>query len=85
MKKSTFSKRIKQLRKNNDLTMEQLADRLGIKKSTVSMWENNGNLPMAKMLILISNEFDVSIDYLLGTSNVNHARGKKKPWLKWNK
>lgn len=70
MKPTTFSKRIKELRKHYDLSMQQLADSLGITKSAVSMWENDDVIPNGKMLINISKEYDVSIDYLLGTINV---------------
>jgi transcriptional regulator with XRE-family HTH domain len=61
-----FSTRIKNLRVKNLLTMREFAKILEISHTTISMWENNGCVPHAEMLMKISQLYDVSIDYLLG-------------------
>lgn len=69
-----FSKRVKELRDKEGLSMEQLAGKLGVTKSRINMWENNGTIPRMDVLIKLAKYFDVSTDYLLGkenTSNVN--------------
>ena len=38
--KETTSKRIKELRLSHNLTMEVLAEKLGVSKSTIAKWEN---------------------------------------------
>ncbi|MGM9947176.1 helix-turn-helix domain-containing protein [Floccifex sp.] len=60
-----FSQRIKSLRKEKNLTQEQLAQSLHVSRQAVSNWENNRNLPDIEMLIQISSVFDVSLDELL--------------------
>ncbi|EOL47562.1 DUF3955 domain-containing protein [Enterococcus phoeniculicola] len=67
-----FGEKIKELRKNNQLTQEAFALRLGVTRQAVSNWENNRNLPDLEMLILISSMFYISLDELiLGGKNRN--------------
>lgn len=61
-----FSERLMMLRKSKQLNQMQLAERLGLKKSTVSNWENNNALPSVEMLMNVANYFHVSLDYLMG-------------------
>lgn len=65
-----FSNAIKILRSNNNLTMQELADQLGVTKGAVSMWENKGIVPREDVLMKISKKYGVSIDKLLG-NNIN--------------
>ena len=61
-----FNERLKLLRTANKLSQVDLANKLGVKKQTVSNWENDNILPSIDMLIKICNFFHVSTDYLLG-------------------
>lgn len=70
MKNNLFKVRIKKLRNDSNLSMEALAEKLGTKKSTISMWENSNIIPREEMLMKISKLFDVSIDYLLGNDEM---------------
>lgn len=63
-----FSKQIKKIRSNSDLTMEQFAKKLGVTKSSVSMWENSNVVPREEVLRKIAVDFNVSVDRLLGVS-----------------
>lgn len=74
MENNFFKVRIKKLRTDNNLSMDALAEKLETKKSTISMWENNGVIPREEMLLKISKFFNVSIDYLLGN---DYMEGKK--------
>lgn len=65
-----FSTRVKELREKSQMSMEQLARELGVTKSRVNMWENNGTLPRSEVLIKLANYFKVSIDYLLGNDDM---------------
>ena len=64
-----FQKRIKDLRTNSKLSMEQLAELLNVTKSRINMWENNGTVPRMDALIKVANHFGVTTDYLLGNDN----------------
>lgn len=66
MDKSVFGQRIKKLRNDNGYSMEELAQKIGVTKSSINMWENGGSVPKENILILLSKLFNVSIDYLLG-------------------
>ncbi|RHV34972.1 XRE family transcriptional regulator [Ruminococcus sp. OM05-10BH] len=70
MANTIFGKRIRKLRHNNDMTMDELATKLNITKSRISMWENKGVVPREDVLIELSKLFKVSIDYLLGNENL---------------
>ena len=61
-----FSIRIKELREKAGLSMEQLAQKLGVTKSRVNMWENSGTVPRMNVLVEVAKHFHVSTDYLLG-------------------
>ena len=72
-----FGDKIKDLRKQNNLTQEKFAIRLNVTRQAVSNWENDRNLPDLEMLILISSIFHVSLDELiLGGTNVNNMTEK---------
>lgn len=64
-----FQKKIKELRKDKNLTMDELAAKMNITKSRVNMWENNGTVPRQDILIKLSQYFNISTDDLLGNFN----------------
>lgn len=57
---------IKKLRRENDMTQEQLADLLGLTSAAVSGWECDRNAPDISQIPLLSHIFGVSADTLLG-------------------
>lgn len=61
-----FGSRLKELRRQNGLTQQQLADRLGVTKSVVSFYELRERSPSPEVLAKMSYVFHVSTDYLLG-------------------
>jgi transcriptional regulator with XRE-family HTH domain len=62
-----FSKRFKELRKENDLTQEQVAEIFHVSPQSVSRWETGANYPDTEMLPHIAVFFKVTVDELLGT------------------
>ncbi|MCI7680240.1 MAG: helix-turn-helix domain-containing protein [Clostridiales bacterium] len=62
----TLSENIKNLRKRAVMTQEQLADKLGVTRQTVSKWKNNMSVPDADILSEMADVFDVSVSELLG-------------------
>ena len=68
--------RIKQLRKKKGVSQSQLAEAIGVKNNTVSTWERGTRKPDFDALQLLSNYFEVSFEYLLGSSDKEEARVK---------
>lgn len=64
--------RIRELRKHKDLTMKDLGSQIGVSESTVSLYENDKRQPDQDTLLRIADYFQVSIDYLLGRTDVKH-------------
>ena len=60
-----FNEQIKRLRKENNLTQEEMAKKLNVTRQAISNWENNRNLPDFEMIILIAKTFGVSLDKLI--------------------
>lgn len=58
---------LKSLREKNHLTQEQMAKRMMVTRQAVSRWENGETQPNTDTLKLLSREFDVSINTLLGS------------------
>jgi len=72
---ATVGQRIRELREAKELTQGDLASRLAVVTSTVSQWETDKRMPDSLMLWRIADLFAVSVDYLLGRSNVPQPVG----------
>ncbi len=57
------------LRKENKLSQEQLAEKIGVTRQTISNWELGETAPNPEQLKLLSQIFHVSIDKLLGNDH----------------
>jgi transcriptional regulator with XRE-family HTH domain len=62
----TIGETLKRLRKEKDMTQEQLAEYLSISTQAVSRWETNQSLPDITMLPVLAHIFDTTSDVLLG-------------------
>ncbi len=58
---------LKNLRENNNLTQEQMAERVMVTRQAVSRWETGETQPNTDTLKLLSQEFNISINTLLGS------------------
>ncbi len=61
-----LSENIKNFRKVKGMSQEELAEKLGVVRQTVSKWEQNLSVPDSEMLIKIAEVFEVSVSNLLG-------------------
>jgi len=61
-----IAENIKNLRRQKNVTQEELSEYLNISFQTISKWERGESLPDINMLIALANYFDVSTDELLG-------------------
>ena len=57
--------RIQQLRKIRGISQEELADRIGVSRQAVSKWESGQTSPDLEKIVLLSDYFEVTTDYLL--------------------
>lgn len=57
--------RIQSLRKTKGVSQEQLADALGVSRQAVSKWESEQTTPDLEKIILMSEYFEVTTDYIL--------------------
>lgn len=71
-----FADKLIQLRRQHGLSQEQLADRLGVTRQSVSKWESGSSVPELNKIIMISELYDISIDYLVKDSISQSATGK---------
>lgn len=61
-----FKENLKYLRESKGLGQVELANKLGVSKAVISLWENGLREPTMSSLVVIAQYFDVSIDYLVG-------------------
>ena len=64
-----FSERLKELRKKEKLTQEQLGQAISVSKYAILLYEKGKNYPEVKGLIGLADYFSVSIDYLVGRTD----------------
>ena len=64
-----FSTRIKELRKQHNLTQEQLGQVIDVSKYSILLYEKGKNYPDVRGLIGLADYFGVSTDYLLGRTD----------------
>ena len=73
-----FSEKLFTLRKANNLTQEQLAEKLDISRQSISKWESGQAIPEIEKIIALSTIFDVTTDYLLKSSEIDDLSIKTK-------
>ena len=72
----TFTKRLRGLREDNDLTQQQIADILGTSQTMYARYERGANEMPIRHLITLCKFYNVSADYFLST--VPDSRRKQK-------
>ena len=60
-----LGKQIKKYRQENELSQEELANRIYVSRQTISNWENDKNYPDVNSLLLLSEVFQISLDELI--------------------
>ena len=65
-----FAERLTELRKQYKYTQWQMADILGISQPSYIRYESDTSEPTQENLVKLADAFDVSVDYLLGRSDV---------------
>ena len=64
--KMKFNEKLVKLRKENFLSQEELAEKLGVTRQTISKWEQGLSVPDSDMLLSISEVLETPVSVLLG-------------------
>ena len=72
----SIGKKIKELRRQNDMTQEKLADLLGVSYQAVSKWETDVSSPDLSLIAPLTRLFHVSADVLFGIDGENARRAE---------
>ena len=68
---------LKELRKENNMTQEQLGERIGVTNKTISRWETGSYMPPVESLVLLSDIYDISINEILAGERVEEDKIKE--------
>ena len=76
----TLGEKIYKLRTKRSMTQEQLAEKIGVSRQSVSKWETDSAIPDIEKLKLLAEIFEVSITELLGMNakKIQNVKMKKK-------
>ena len=72
-----LSDNLKRIRKENNLSQEQLADKLGVSRQSVSKWESGQAYPEMDKVLQLCQLFNLNIDELLN-QNIKDVNNKKQ-------
>lgn len=70
---SLFPQRLKRIRTEKHMRQVDMGRVIGVTKSAISAYENGWRQPSDDVLMRIAHEFRVSIDYLLGNTEISNA------------
>ncbi len=79
-----FSENLKRIRKEQNLSQEQLAFELGVSRQAISKWESGVAYPEMDKIIALCNKFDLNIDDLLH-KDIKEVKGEEESKKKLNK
>ena len=71
----TFADRLRKLRKESNLTQGEFASKIGISRSSESMYETGKRRPSFELADNIAMFFNVDLNYMLGNSDVRRSYG----------
>lgn len=66
---TTFGKKLHSLMKENKITQQELAERLNVRRGSVSNWVTDRRVPDNNTIVELANIFNVTTDFLLGNEN----------------
>lgn len=72
--------RLRQLRKQNNLTQQDVATFLGITESAYGYYEQGRNEPSLDRLKMLANKYDVSLSYISGDASDSNKGTDPEPW-----
>ncbi|WP_019892596.1 helix-turn-helix domain-containing protein [Allobaculum stercoricanis] len=72
-----ISERIHHLRKSKGISQEELADQVGVSRQAVSKWESGQSTPDIEKIMMMSDLFAVTTDYILKGKEPIHTSNQK--------
>lgn len=75
----TIKSKLSMLRKQMNKTQEQIANELGIARTTYAMYEQGNRTPDYEILIKLAHYYNTTTDYLLGLSSISNPDEKYQP------
>lgn len=66
-----IGERITQLRKQNNLSQEQLAKKAEVSRTIIGNYERSANTPSIEVLIKLARVFNVSVDFIIGEGQLS--------------
>lgn len=81
---NNFSDNIKKIRKDHNLSQEQLAEELGVSRQAISKWESGAAYPEMDKIITICKKYNCNIDDLLH-SDIKEVKGEEETKKNINK
>lgn len=69
-----FSEKLKEIRKNEGLSQEQLAEKIGVSRQAITKWETGKGLPDIENMVIIAEIFKTTLDELLRNSAVKQKQ-----------
>lgn len=73
---NNLSENLKKIRKDNNLSQEQLAEELGVSRQAISKWESGIAYPEMDKIIQLCNKFELNIDDLLN-KDIREIKGEE--------
>lgn len=61
----SFGENLRQVRKEKNISQEQLAEIIGVSRQAVSKWEQGTGYPEMEKLLVLGRELNISLDYLM--------------------
>ncbi len=74
----TFAEKLQSLRKAKNLSQEDLAEKCGVTRQSVSKWETGSGYPETEKILVLCDILDVNLDYLLRDISVAPHEDKKQ-------
>lgn len=71
----SFSDNLRKLRKDNNMSQEELAEMMGVSRQAVSKWESDEGYPEVEKLLIISQKLNVSLDSLMCSEILTNEKG----------
>ena len=78
-----FSENLKKIRKEHNLSQEELADELGVSRQAISKWESSQAYPEMDKIITLCDKFDLNLDDLLHR-DIKEVKGEEESKKKLN-
>lgn len=82
--KNKLSENLKKLRKENNISQEQLAEDLKVSRQAISKWESGAAYPEMEKIIQLCEKFNVNVDDLL-SKNISEIKGEEETKNNLNK